>query len=91
MKNYDAKDAWLVVDGKKVMNLNINDEQFYGFGDVDWYLPKDNSKENQDRLRNNFKYAQSEPIPTKRAIDFYNIEYVPVPHKDFTRKGKWIK
>ena len=21
MKNYDAKDAWLVIDGKKVMNL----------------------------------------------------------------------
>lgn len=33
-KDYDAKDAWLVVDGKKVMNLNINDEQFYGLGDL---------------------------------------------------------
>lgn len=33
MKDYDAKDAWLVVDGKKVMNLNINDEQFYGLDD----------------------------------------------------------
>ena len=52
---------------------------------------KDNSKENQDRLRDNFKYAQSEPIPAKRTIEFYNIEYVQIPHKDFTRKGKWIK
>lgn len=33
-KDYDAKDAWLVVDGKKVMNLNINDEPFYGLGDL---------------------------------------------------------
>lgn len=81
MKNYDAKDAWLVIDGKRI----------FGFGDVDFNLAKDNSKENQDRLRDNFKYAQSEPIPTKRAIVFYNIEYVPIPHKDFTRKGKWIK
>ena len=74
MKNYDAKDAWLVVDGKRI----------FGFGsvcgDVDFHLAKDNSKENQDRLRDNFKYAQSEPIPTKRAIEFYNIEYVPIPH-----------
>lgn len=91
MKNYDAKDAWLVIDGKKVMNLNINDEQFYGLGDADKYYTKDNSKENQDRLRDNFKYAQSEPIPAKRTIEFYNIEYVQIPHKDFTRKGKWIK
>lgn len=77
MKNYDAKDAWLVVDGKRI----------FGFGSVDFHLAKDNSKENQDRLRDNFKYAQSEPIPAKRTIEFYNIEYVPVPHKDFTRKG----
>lgn len=34
MENFEAKDAWLVVDGKKVMNLNINDEQFYGWGDL---------------------------------------------------------
>lgn len=34
MENFEAKDAWLVVDGKKVMNLNINDEQFYGLGDL---------------------------------------------------------
>ena len=54
-KDYDAKDAWLVIDGKRI----------FGFGDVDFHLAKDNSKENQDRLRDNFKYAQSEPIPTK--------------------------
>lgn len=80
MKNYDAKDAWLVIDGKRI----------FCFGD-DKYYTKDNSKENQDRLRDNFKYAQSEPIPAKRTIEFYNTEYVQIPHKDFTRKGKWIK
>ena len=80
MKNYDAKDAWLVIDGKRI----------FGFGD-DKYYTKDNSKENQDRLRDNFKYAQSEPIPAKRTIELYNIEYVQIPHKDFTRKGKWVK
>lgn len=80
MKNYDAKDA----------SINIGGQEIYGFGD-DKYYTKDNSKENQDRLRDNFKYAQSEPIPAKRTIEFYNIEYVQIPHKDFTRKGKWIK
>lgn len=81
MKNYDAKDA----------SFNIGGQEIYGFGDDKYYFSKDNSKENQDRLRDNFKYAQSEPIPTKRTIEFYNIEYVPIPHKDFTSKGKWIK
>jgi hypothetical protein len=61
MEDYDAKDAWLVVDGKRI----------FGLGSVDFHLAKDNSKENQDRLRDNFKYAQSEPIPTKRTIEFY--------------------
>lgn len=88
MKNYDAKDAWLVIDGKRI--FAFGDDKYYTFGD-DKYYTKDNSKENQDRLRDNFKYAQSEPIPTKRTIEFYNIKYVPIPHKDFTRKGKWIK
>ena len=81
MKNYDAKDA----------SVNIGGQEIYGFGDDKYYFTKDNSKENQDRLRDNFKYEQSEPIPTKRTIEFYNIEYVPIPHKDFTSKGKWIK
>ena len=81
MKNYDAKDA----------SINIGGQEIYGFGDDKYYFPKDNSKENQDRLRDNFKYAQSEPIPAKRTIELYNIEYVQIPHKDFTRKGKRIK
>lgn len=33
MENFEAKDAWLVVDGKKVMNLNISDGLYYGFND----------------------------------------------------------
>lgn len=81
MKNYDAKDAWLVIDGKRI----------FGFGDVDFHLAKDNSKENQDRLRDNFKYAQSEPIPSKRKVILYNFEYVQIPDKDFSRHGKWIE
>ena len=88
MKEYDAKDAGLEVDGKKVMNLNINGEQFYGFGDDDWYTPKDNSKENQDRLLDDFKYAQSQPIPSKRVEILYNFERVQIPDKDFSRQGK---
>lgn len=80
MNEYDAKRVSIEVNGKEI----------YGFGD-DKYYTKDNSKENQDRLRDNFKYAQSEPIPAKQTIEFYNIEYIQIPHKDFTRKGKWIK
>lgn len=80
-KDYDAKDAWLVVDGKRI----------FGFGDIDFYLAKDNSKDNQKRLSEDFKYSQSQPIPSKRAINLYNVEYVQIPHKDFSLKGRWIK
>lgn len=90
-KDYDAKDAWLVVDGKKVMNLNINDEQFYGLGDVDWHLPKDNSNQNRQRLLEDFKYKHCQPIPSKRKVILYNFEYVQIPDKDFSRHGKWIE
>ena len=81
MKNYDAKDA----------SFNIGGQEIYGFGDDKYYFTKNNSKENQKRLLDNFKYAQSEPISSKRAINLYNVEYVQIPHKDFSRKGKWIK
>lgn len=49
MKDYDAKDAWLVVNGKRI----------FGFGDIDFHLAKDNSKDNQKRLSEDFKYSQS--------------------------------
>lgn len=87
MNEYDAKHVSIQVNGKEI----------FGFSDVgcsfpdDWSFPKDNSKENQERLLDNFKYAQSEPISSKRAINLYNVEYVQIPHKDFSRKGKWIK
>lgn len=81
MNEYDAKHVSLEVNGKEI----------FGFGDDDCSFPKNNSKENQKRLLDNFKYAQSEPISSKRAINLYNVEYVQIPHKDFSRKGKWIK
>lgn len=72
MKNYDAKDAWLVIDGKRI----------FGFGDDEWCLPKDNSKENQDRLLEDFKYKQSQPLPSKQAIPMWCIRHFHIPERD---------
>ena len=82
MKEYDAKDAWLEVDGKKVMNLNINGEQFYGFGDDDWYTPKDNSKENQAMLLQDFKRRLNQPLGSDE-VTFFNISYKQIPERDY--------
>lgn len=82
MKEYDAKDAWLELDGKKAMNLNINDEQFYGLGDDDWHLPKDNSNQNQAMLLQDFKRRLSQPLGPDE-VPFFNISYKQIPEKDY--------
>lgn len=82
MKDYDAKDAWLAVDGKKVMNLNINDEEFYGFDDSDFHFVKDNSKENREALLQDFKRRLSLPLAPDE-VTFFNISYKQIPERDY--------
>lgn len=49
MNEYDAKRVSIEVNGKEIWSWS-NDE---------WCLPKDNSKENQDRLLEDFKMKES--------------------------------
>lgn len=69
MKDYDAKDVYIEVDGK----------QCFGFGGH-FYLPKDNSKENREALLQDFKRRLSRPLD---EAAFYNVSYKQIPERDY--------
>lgn len=73
MKDYDAKN----------ISLEINGQELYGFGDPDFYFVKDNSKENQERLSEDFKYKQRQPLPSKQAIRMWCIRHFHIPERDY--------
>ena len=70
MKDYDAKDVYIEVDGK----------QYFGFSDDSFYLPKDNSKENREALLQDFKRRLSRPLD---EAAFYNVSYKQIPERDY--------
>lgn len=72
MKNYDAKDA----------SFNIGGQEIYGFGDDKYYFPKDNSKENQAMLLQDFKRRLSQPLGPDE-VPFFNISYKQIPERDY--------
>lgn len=47
--------------GAKRVSIEVNGKEIWGWSNDEWYLPKDNSKENQDRLLEDFKYKQRYP------------------------------
>lgn len=71
MKDYDAKDVCIEVDGK----------QCFGFGG-DFCLPKDNSKENQEMLLQDFKRRLSQPLAPDEEV-FYNISHKKIPERGY--------
>lgn len=73
MNEYDAKRVSIEINGKEIWSWD-NDE---------WCLPKDNSKENQDRLLEDFKYKQSQPLPSKQAIRMWCIRHFRIPERDY--------
>lgn len=73
MNEYDAKRVSIEVNGKEI----------WGWGNDEWCLPKDNSKENQDRLLEDFKYKQSQPLPSKQAIRMWCIRHFHIPERDY--------
>lgn len=72
MIDFDATHAWLEVDGKKIFELS--DDYFF--------LRKDNSKENQEMLLQDFKRRLSQTLAPDVVIS-YNTSYKKIPERDY--------
>lgn len=72
MNEYDAKHVSLEVNGKEI----------FGFSDDDCSFPKNNSKENQAMLLQDFKRRLSQPLGSDE-VTFFNISYKQIPERDY--------
>lgn len=72
MKDYDATHAWFEVDGKKIFELS---DDYFSLG-------KDNSKENQEMLLQDFKRRLSQPLAPDEEV-FYNISHKKIPERGY--------
>lgn len=78
MNEYDAKHVSLEVNGKEIFGFSDDDCSFPD----DWSFPKDNSKENQAMLLQDFKRRLSQPLGPDE-VPFFNISYKQIPERDY--------